>query len=173
MSGARILHVGVGNSLLARRFCARGAEVVGTTIAPEEVAHGRAMGITRYDLRLHNKYRGHDGQAWGHFDFIVDNNPSSFACCLDHYMTMLKFYSDVLKPDGQFLVDRVGLGWALSADGALARWGFSSEDLASTAALVDLRVEPVTADILAVSRGEPVRPSAIRRTAWRIIERLK
>ncbi|BEU98988.1 class I SAM-dependent methyltransferase [Novosphingobium olei] len=172
MRGKRILHVGAGNSLLAKRFCARGAEVVGTTITREEVTHGRSLAIPRYDVRLHNKYLGADGLEWGQFDFIVDNNPTTFACCLDHYMAMLRFYADVLKPDGQWLVDRVGLGWVASDDMS-PRWRFSLDDLARSAALVGLQAAAMTDDVIAVSAKPPRKPSAARRIAMRLLDKLR
>lgn len=173
IKGSQILHVGAGNSLFAKRFCAYGAQVTGTTVAPEEVAHGKSLAIPGYHVLLHNKYCGADGRDWPRFDFIVDNNPSSFGCCLDHYMAMLRFYADVLAPGGQVLVDRVGLSWALSNESSDARWGFSFEDLAATAALVGLRAFAVSPTIIALARKYPKKPCWIRRLVRKIRRRLK
>ncbi|WP_408586273.1 class I SAM-dependent methyltransferase [Novosphingobium sp.] len=173
LNGASILHVGAGNSLFAKRFCGHGACVTGTTVAREEVAHGESLAIPGYRVLLHNKYSGADGRDWPRFDFIVDNNPSSFGCCLDHYMAMLRFYADVLAPGGQVLVDRVGLGWSLSNAQSDARWGFAFEDLAATAELVGLRAFAVSPTIIALARENPKKPSYIRQLMRKIVRRLK
>lgn len=172
MRGKRILHIGAGNSLLAKRFCARGAHVLGTTITADELAHGHELAIPGYEMRLHNKYSGAQDFAWGRFDFIVDNNPTTFACCLHHYMAMLRFYADVLAPQGQWLVDRVGLAWLVSQKVMPSRWSFSADDLARSVALVGLQVTSVTPDILAVSAMPPARSSASRRLLSRAIARI-
>ena len=73
----RILHIGIGNSGLARRFQGRVAEIVGTTIDEPEIKVAEALGLPNYRFVLHNKFSGDNQALAGSFDFILDNNPTS------------------------------------------------------------------------------------------------
>ena len=176
LGGKSILHIGTGNSRLAARFAERARLIVGTTVVPEEVRRGEALGLANYRVLLHNKYRGRDVLEAEQFDFIVDNNPSSFCCCMSHFARMLEFYADAVGERGQFVTDRVGLAW--TTKGADPRWGFSAEDLAAVARLAGLGTFPVGQQTLVLSRGRPVRPTIASRAqrlfrrARRALERL-
>ena len=166
LAGKRILHIGVGNSGLAQRFSPRAKEIFGTTISPAEAAHGAALGLPNYRVAVHNKYSGDDDAVAGRFDFIVDNNPTTFGCCLEHFAAMLDFYASRLAPGGQIVTDRVGLGWTVSAPGANTRWGFSFDDLAQVAALAGLSAHRAGRHTYVLSRGVLRRPSLPSRIAY-------
>jgi hypothetical protein len=106
---SRILHVGVGNSKLAIRFAPLVKNIVGMTIVPAEVRLGQSLAIENYQVLLWNKYhKWHDGHG-SRFDAIVDNNPSTFACCVYHMMEMFTWYAESLEPSGAIFTDRTGL----------------------------------------------------------------
>ncbi len=115
LAGRRILHIGIGNSGLARRFAARGALVDGVTVSEAEYGHGRSLELEGYRVHLCNKFsRGFTATfAPGRFDFIVDNNLASFACCQYHLFSMFENYLCCLKPGGMILTDQRGMDWAL------------------------------------------------------------
>jgi hypothetical protein len=159
LAGKALLHVGSGNSLLARRFARRAAKIVGTTVVPAEVRCGEAMGIGNYRVLLHNKYRGGDGMAGDRFDFIVDNNPATFCCCLTHLSRMLGFYGQSLAEGGQIVTDRVGLGWTM--EGAHSRWSLDFDDLAAVARLAGLDAHDVGGGTIVLARGAPPKPGPI------------
>jgi len=70
-AGTRILEVGCGNGTLLEEIRARGAQGIGITISPEQVAFCRGKGL---DARLLN-YRD-IGREWnGQFDAVVANGP--------------------------------------------------------------------------------------------------
>lgn len=170
LSGRSILHVGVGNSSLAVRLSNRVRRIVGTTISPNEATHAARMNIRNYQVELHNKYSGRTLQAAGKFDFIVDNNPTTFCCCLHHMMTMMDFYAGVLAPEGQILTDRAGLGWVVSTPGANPRWKFSFDDLAFVARKVGLEAFAIDDNIVSLARTRPRPVSA--NSAFQIARRL-
>lgn len=113
-----ILHVGIGNSRLADRFAPRIANVVGISVSQPEIDQGRGRGLSNYSVVLWNKYRYWTTCPVREFDAIVDNNPTSFACCLEHLAEMAAWYADALRDGGAIFTDKVGLAWTLDSPGA-------------------------------------------------------
>ena len=157
LRGSRILHVGIGNSGFARRFHARVGEIVGTTIDEPEIRVARALALPNYDAVIHNKYSGDDGAITGHFDFILDNNPTSPCCCIRHLSDMVDFYVRKVGPDGQIVTDRLGLGWV--PEESNRRWSFDFDDLAAVAAAAGLKAFRGTRSVYILARSAPPRPS--------------
>lgn len=167
LHGRRILHIGLGNSSLAKRFIAGAAEIVGTTVVQHEVDHARSLGMERYSAFLNNKYAASFDGPTGRFDYIVDNNPTTFCCCLTHFANMLEFYADSLAEAGQLVTDRVGLGWAHIPEGN-PRWAFDFEDLAAAGAAVGLTASRVDRNVYVLSR-KPLEPlPAAARLKWQL-----
>ena len=168
LSGKSILHIGSGNSRLAARFAGRARQIVGTTVVPAEVECAEALALPNYRALLHNKYDGL-GLEGGRFDFIVDNNPSTFCCCLTHFSKMIEFYARALAPEGQIVTDAVGLGWI--TDCSHPRWSFGADDLRDIAALAGLECHRVGGGTIVLARRAPVRPtvgSRLRRQLRRL-----
>jgi hypothetical protein len=161
LKGKSILHVGSGNSRLAARFAPRARRIVGTTVVSAEVRCAEALCLPNYQAVLHNKYD--PGPLEGApFDFIVDNNPATFCCCLTHFARMIEFYADALAPEGQVVTDRVGLGWTTAR--SHARWSFDFDDLAAVARLAGLATYRVGDETIALAHGPPARPTL--RSRW-------
>lgn len=173
LRGTRILHVGVGNSSLAKRFAKRAKEVIGLSIDQPELALARELGLANYRVFDRNKYAAFDHEIDGKFDFIIDNNITSACCCLSHLFGLLERYRDLLAPTGQVLTDREGLGWTPDAPGRHSRWQFSVEDLSFCGDRVGLTTEPVGAHLIALSRGRRSKPNAYSRTVSRGRRRLR
>jgi hypothetical protein len=161
LSGKRILHVGVGNSGFALRFSKRAVEIVGITVVRPEADHGNSLEIPNYDVIVHNKHAGSSERIRGTFDFIVDNNPTTFCCCINHLCSMMTFYADSLCRDGQIVTDRVGLAWTTAAPGANARWAFSFEDLAEVARCFGLEAHKMSDSIYVLAFDKPRSPSSL------------
>jgi|SRR6185312_5398664 len=162
LSGKRILHVGVGNSGLAQRFAGRVKEIFGTTVVGAEAERGNNLGLSNYRVVVHNKYSKDVSEVPAGFDFIVDNNPSSFCCCLRHLVAALDFYASHLADGGQVLGDRSGLAWAIDANPG---WGFGLDDFAQVAALAGLSCYRINYDTFALAREEPLKPPPLWRAA--------
>ncbi|MBX3440018.1 MAG: hypothetical protein KF861_21185, partial [Planctomycetaceae bacterium] len=60
------------------------------------------------------------------YDFIVDNNPTTFCCCRQHLSTMLSSYTALLRPGGVILSDVVGLDWTTQPNDP--RWKLTAEE---------------------------------------------
>lgn len=108
---ARMLHVGVGNSSLARRYAHRVEGIVGLTLSHDEHQHAQTLGIANYEVLMINKYSPELATIPGTFDFIIDNNPASFGCCVGHFQFLLETYCDLLRPGGLLVTDQAGLDW--------------------------------------------------------------
>jgi SAM-dependent methyltransferase len=159
-----VLHIGIGSSQLAIRRNSRVGRIVGTSIAPQEIAVATALNLPNYTAILHNKYSGVDLPGKATFDFVVDNNPTSMCCCLDHFAQLLEFYADHLSPDGQVVTDSEGLGW-VNEDSFHPRWSFDFADLAAAAEPFGLKAYRRTRTIYVLSRSDPPQPSLRSRLA--------
>ncbi|UVF18427.1 hypothetical protein HPT29_018250 [Microvirga terrae] len=173
LSQATLLHVGVGNSGLAKRFAQRTKEIVGTTISNSEMCHGRKLNILNYHVYINNKYSGEPVPGPEEFDFIIDNNPTTFACCRDHLCKMMVQYRSRLKENGMIVTDREGLGWVVSAPSANPRWGFSFDDWAALGEVFRLKPKRIDNDIYVLAGESAVirhnfRPPSIKHAVRKI-----
>jgi hypothetical protein len=150
LAGKRLLHVGVGNSRLAERFAPRVARIDGLTIAPAEKARGDALALDNYRVDLANKY-SRTLRLRRRYDFIIDNNLASFACCRYHFYLMLDTYLAALRPGGLILTHQRGMDWTF----ADPRWRLSYRDLAGLEAKLPVRVFRLTEAVYAIGKAEP------------------
>ncbi len=157
----RLLHVGVGGSQLAEAFAPRTREIVGITISPGEVRRADALGLDNYRVLLRNKYQNW-ADAPGPFDVVIDNNLTTFACCLSHVVTMLAWYSTSLAPTGVLLTDRVGLAWVVSAEGADPGWSFDLAALRTLAGALGLTVLDLDGDVYGVATPDGAARLSLR-----------
>jgi len=148
--GARLLHVGIGNSFLAARFADRAARITGLTLSSAEKRHGDALAIPGYCIEVMNKYSHDLGKLEGPFDIIVDNNPSSFGCCVRHFEQMLAHYARLLAPGAMMLTDRVGMHWTYG-NGPMR---LSYADLEAIARTYPFIATRITSDVFALRRRQ-------------------
>jgi hypothetical protein len=110
VTGTSLLHVGVGNSQLAQRFASRARRIDGLTVSPQEKAHAEALGLPHYTVYVLNKYSPAFGSVLTHtYDFIIDNNLASFACCRAHFSVMCTHYLRALTAHGQIVTCQIGM----------------------------------------------------------------
>jgi hypothetical protein len=122
VTGASILHVGVGNSQFAQRFASRARRIDGLTVHQNEKTHADALELPNYSVYVLNKYSPEFVSVITQtYDFIIDNNLASFACCKYHFTVMLDNYLQVLAPHGQILTCQIGMdavhgefGWVMT-----------------------------------------------------------
>jgi cyclopropane fatty-acyl-phospholipid synthase-like methyltransferase len=146
--GARLLHVGVGNSSLASRFASRCKCIVGLTLSGAEKRHGDSLAIAGYSIEMLNKYSAQLDALDGAFDVIVDNNLSSFGCCVRHFELMLASYARLLLPGGLILTDRVGMHWTYRNGPMRLRY----DDLETIARSFPFAAQRISSDVFALRR---------------------
>jgi len=79
VTGASILHVGVGNSKLAQRFASRARRIDGLTVHKNEKTYADALGIPNYTVYVFNKHSPMFASVIANtYDFIIDNNLASW-----------------------------------------------------------------------------------------------
>jgi hypothetical protein len=122
VTGASILHVGVGNSRFAQRFASRVRRIDGLTVHQNEKIYAEALGIPNYTVYMLNKHSTEFVSVLTNtYDFIIDNNLASFACCKYHFAVMCENYLRVLASHGQILTCQIGMdvyhgdfGWVMT-----------------------------------------------------------
>ena len=110
LTGAQLLHVGVGNSKLAQRFASRLSGVDGLTVHHNEKIYADALAIANYTVYVLNKHSREVVSVLSHtYDFIIDNNLASFACCKKHFFIMVENYLSLLRSQGRILTCQIGM----------------------------------------------------------------
>ncbi len=106
----KVLHVGVGNCLLTRRFGAAVAQ--GISKDGREVAHAATLGL---DVLLCNKYNvvAYRERLRSPFDLVVDVNIRSYACCDSHFRDYMSLMLDALNSRGILVTSTRGLDYLI------------------------------------------------------------
>lgn len=149
LSAARLLHVGVGDSGLAKRFSSRCRHIDGITVSQNELDMAQATGIPNYRSFLINKYHRDFLRLEPGYDVIVDNNLASFVCCLYHLAQMFEHYRWALKPGGRILTDQRGMDWVVRD----RRWRMTADDLNHAGARFGFTATRLTETVFALMRN--------------------
>lgn len=111
-SKLELLHVGIGNSKLALKFCKCVRNITGITVMPTELRLGESSSLPNYEIIQCNKYGDEFARLiQDKFDIIIDNNPTSYSCCHTHYLKYLSRLYQYLKPEGTFFSHRLGVSY--------------------------------------------------------------
>jgi hypothetical protein len=107
---SRILHVGIGNSLLSKEFGKNVAQAM--TKDGAEARNAEALGVPAI---LCNKYDvgSYVERLLAPFDLIVDVNIRSYACCDRHFVEYLEEMLEALGPNGSLVTSRRGLEYLM------------------------------------------------------------
>jgi hypothetical protein len=152
VEGRTIFHVGIGNSGLAARFHKTARWIDGITIQENEYRRAIDLSISNYTPLLENKYISDLALRMRRkYDFIVDNNPTTFCCCRRHFSTMLANYTELLKPDGVILTDKVGLHWTSMPNDP--RWKLAESEWWTLGKLFGLRDVRYTDSVIGLKKG--------------------
>jgi hypothetical protein len=145
--GKSFLHVGVGNSLFAQRFAAEAALIDGLTVCRVEVEQAQSLRIPNYTVYFLNKYgREFLRTIRNSYDFVIDNNLASYACCKYHFYRMLDNYLWAMKPGGQILTDQRGMDFTVEEK----RWILTYRDLQSLEEKFPLRAGRINDTVFAL-----------------------
>ena len=148
VTGASILHVGVGNSGLAQRFASRARRIDGLTVHQNEKTYADVLGIPNYTVYVLNKYSPEFVSVITNtYDFIIDNNLASFACCKYHFAVMFENYLRVLTPHGRILTCQIGMDVYHGYFG----WVMTYADLVSLEGKFPIRVSKITDVVYAIT----------------------
>ena len=150
LDGRDVLHVGVGNSRFALRFASRARLVDGITVCEAEKTLADSLTIDNYTVYVLSKYsREFLVTITNQYDWIVDNNLASFACCKYHFHRMLDNYVWCLRPGGRVLTDQRGMDWTVEDD---PRWRLTYDDLVDLGRRFPLQAAMVTDTVYELRR---------------------
>ncbi len=114
-SNLSILQIGIGNSSLFSGVGIKAKRFVGISVVEDEILYAKKKFEeefgSAYEVILMNKYSNEIGNLMGGFDFIIDNDISSYACCKFHFESMLDIYHNLLAQGGCIIVGVDGLGY--------------------------------------------------------------
>jgi hypothetical protein len=164
--GTVLLHVGIGNSSLAKRFHNAARAIDGITIQENEYRHATRLAISNYTAILASKYATNLAMRLNRkYDFIVDNNPTTFCCCRGHLSTMLANYTAMLNPNGVIVTDTVGLHWTSQPNDP--RWRLTKSEWWTLGALFGLEDVQYTNFVIGLKKGPAFRSAlhVVRRVA--------
>ncbi len=107
-----LLHIGIGNSDLAIRF-KQAKKITGVTISNKEVKKAINLNFKNYKVFLCDKYSTNffDIIKDFKFDFIIDANLKSYACCEKSFNYMFSNLIQVLSKDGIIITSINGMNW--------------------------------------------------------------
>lgn len=144
LHGRDVLHVGTGNSSVARLLDGR-ARVVSVTVARGEFEHAQSLGLRDYRVHLLNKHSRDFAErfAAASFDCVLDNNLASFACCQRHLERYFDALARLLRPGGFVLTHWLGMQWTLDVgvDDVEPVWRLDAGKLEAIAAAFGFQVE--------------------------------
>lgn len=108
ISNKKFLHIGIGNSEIAKLFFKNFVD--GITVVEAEKTFAENLQLPYYQTFLIDK---NDSSALsklsGNYDFVIDCNLASYSCCKQHFEEMLATFSKLLNKDGEIISDKAGL----------------------------------------------------------------
>ena len=107
-----LLHLGIGNSEIASIY--KGAKkIIGITISNSEIQKAKDLKLKNYNVFLFDKYSINFCEFIRKFkfDYIVDTNLKSYACCQESFDYMLLTLKEILLDDGKLITSRKGMNW--------------------------------------------------------------
>lgn len=107
-----ILHVGIGNSELAKKLY-KNNKIYGVTISKKEIDHANKLKLSNYKVFLCDKYT-QDFEVICkkyQFDFVIDTNLKSYSCCQKAFEFMMYNIFNSLNSKGKLITSRKGMNW--------------------------------------------------------------
>ena len=112
LKNKNILHVGVGNSFLYKKLKNNNL-IYGITISRKELEIARNFNDNNYITFYCDKYSMNLINIFKKikFDYIIDNNLKSYACCYKSFLNMFKNFKYLLNPNGLIITSYEGMNW--------------------------------------------------------------
>ena len=109
----RILHVGIGNSYIAKNL-KNFKKIDGISLSKNELDLAKKSNIDNYEVFFQNKYCQNNilSKILNFYDIIIDVNIKSFACCDKAFVNLFKTYSKILNINGIIITSKAGMKWS-------------------------------------------------------------
>ena len=107
-----ILHIGVGNSDLAKSIDPSN-NILGISLSYKEIFFGKSLNLKNYKILFCDKYSKNFSKILKKkkFDFIIDTNLKSYACCQSSFDFMMHNIFNSLKKKGILITSTKGMNW--------------------------------------------------------------
>ena len=107
-----VLHLGIGNSQVAELFN-EAKKIIGITISNREIQRAKNLKLKNYNVFLFDKYSSNFYKFIRNFkfDYIIDTNLKSYACCQESFDHMLLTLNEILLANGKIITSRKGMNW--------------------------------------------------------------
>ncbi len=113
LQNKNILHVGIGNSYVARRLLFYN-KIDGISLSQDELNLVSKLNLSNYNFFFQNKYAKKKifADKLKIYDLIIDVNLKSFTCCDIAFNQMFKSYVEIINTNGKIITSRSGLKWS-------------------------------------------------------------
>ena len=108
----KILHMGIGNSYLAKKLMLI-SKITGITISSKEINLAKKISNINYNVLFCDKYSIQFNSILKNtkFDYIIDTNLKSYSCCIKSFRFMFKNMVLALNKGGLIITSRNGMNW--------------------------------------------------------------
>ena len=112
LESKQILHIGIGNSLFAKKFF-KNNHIFGITISKREIENANLLNLSNYNFILCDKYsKNFIGELNNKkFDVIVDTNLKSYSCCRESFNFFIENLFNKLNERGMLITSKNGMRW--------------------------------------------------------------
>lgn len=109
----RILHVGVGNSFLAKNLN-ENFNIEGISVSNNEIKIANNLNKNNYKCYFQNKYSDKNilDNKKNLFSIIIDINLKSYACCDLAFVKLIERYKQILLSEGIIITSLAGMNWS-------------------------------------------------------------
>ncbi len=109
----RILHVGIGNSYLAKNLN-KTFIIDGISISNNEIILANNLNINNYKCHFQNKYSDKNilDEQKNLYSIIIDINLKSYACCDVAFIKLIERYKKILLHGGMIITSLAGMKWS-------------------------------------------------------------
>ena len=107
-----ILHVGIGNSELAKKIDASN-KIFGITLSNNEIDYAKSLNLKNYKPIFCDKYSLKFKEIFHNikFNLIIDTNLKSYSCCQSAFDNMMESLFNYLEPGGRIITSINGMKW--------------------------------------------------------------
>lgn len=111
--GQKILHVGIGNSYIAKNLSQKNY-ITGITISKNEINTAKNLNLINYNFFFQNKYAENNilDKITNLYDIIIDINLKSYSCCNNSFQTLFHRYKKNLTKKGIIVTSFTGMKWS-------------------------------------------------------------
>lgn len=114
---SKLLHIGVGSNTLYKRLeHFNKFSITGITVSINEYENALKLHSSSYIVFLLNKYNPSASSIFKLYNFIVDNNPTSYGESKEQDIMYFSYILTHLKKGGEFLTHTLGLSYIRQAN---------------------------------------------------------